>query len=198
MKPSNKLDEREVVTESVGPRAVGGHHQECPRCLLIILMLSMLEMPCGDIWPMRVRDDSWATVLRSLKCHASQDGGRTDTLERLGLYEAVLGAKLCQHFEGEICLVQHQILGRLAGGLISLGEIGPCRDHRTLSLRSRDGTLSRVPSFHEAVVKRARIVSVIWTCSTVAQSMQWPTAKGQTRSIWKSSSWGPRGNCRKG
>ncbi|PPS15908.1 hypothetical protein GOBAR_AA04688 [Gossypium barbadense] len=32
-----------------------------PQRLSIILMLSMLEMPCGDIWPMRVRDDSWAT-----------------------------------------------------------------------------------------------------------------------------------------
>ncbi|PPS02173.1 hypothetical protein GOBAR_AA18491 [Gossypium barbadense] len=62
--------------------------------------------PCGDIWPMRVRDDSWAAVLRSPKCHASlvMDGGRIDALERLGLYEAVPGAKVCQHFEGEKCM----------------------------------------------------------------------------------------------
>ncbi|PPS05074.1 hypothetical protein GOBAR_AA15589 [Gossypium barbadense] len=71
------------------------------------------------------------------------DGGRTDALERLGLYEAMRGAKVCQHFEG---LVQHQNLGRLASGLIHLGETGPCQDHRTLPLRSGDGTLSRVPS----------------------------------------------------
>ncbi|PPR97839.1 hypothetical protein GOBAR_AA22830 [Gossypium barbadense] len=32
-----------------------------------------------------------------------RDGGRTDALEGLGLYEAVLGAKVCQHFEGEKC-----------------------------------------------------------------------------------------------
>ncbi|PPS09439.1 hypothetical protein GOBAR_AA11223 [Gossypium barbadense] len=30
MKPSHELDERVVVAESVGPRAVEGHHQECP------------------------------------------------------------------------------------------------------------------------------------------------------------------------
>ncbi|PPR84279.1 hypothetical protein GOBAR_AA36432 [Gossypium barbadense] len=31
MKSPHELDERVVVTEPVGPRAVGGHHQECPR-----------------------------------------------------------------------------------------------------------------------------------------------------------------------
>ncbi|PPR83311.1 hypothetical protein GOBAR_AA37401 [Gossypium barbadense] len=141
MKPPHELDERVVVAESMGPRAV-------PQHLSIILMLSMPEMPYGDIWPMRVRDDSWATVLRSPKCRASlvMDGGRTDALEQLGLYEAVLGAKVWQHFEGEKCLEQHRTLGRLTGGLIRLGETGSCRDHHTLSLRSRDGTLSIVPS----------------------------------------------------
>ncbi|PPS09693.1 hypothetical protein GOBAR_AA10960 [Gossypium barbadense] len=64
MKPLHELDERVVVAESVGPRAVEGHHQECPP--------SMLEMPCGDIWPMRVKDDSWAAVLRSPNCLADQ------------------------------------------------------------------------------------------------------------------------------
>ncbi|PPR80649.1 hypothetical protein GOBAR_AA40065 [Gossypium barbadense] len=45
-----------------------------------------------------------------------------------------------------ISLVQHQTMGRLAGGLIHLGEIEPCRDHRSSSLRSEDGTLSIVSS----------------------------------------------------
>ncbi|PPR86075.1 hypothetical protein GOBAR_AA34617 [Gossypium barbadense] len=107
--PPHELDERVVVAESVGPRAVGGHHQEYPPCKYL------------------------------------RDGGITDALERPGLYEAVLGTKVCQHFEGEKCLKQHQTLGRLAGGLIPLGETEPCRDHHTLSLRSRDGTLSIVP-----------------------------------------------------
>ncbi|PPR85997.1 hypothetical protein GOBAR_AA34696 [Gossypium barbadense] len=31
MKPPHELDERVVVAELVGPRAVGGHHYECPR-----------------------------------------------------------------------------------------------------------------------------------------------------------------------
>ncbi|PPS13450.1 hypothetical protein GOBAR_AA07124 [Gossypium barbadense] len=30
MKPPHELDERMVVAESVGPRAMEGHHQECP------------------------------------------------------------------------------------------------------------------------------------------------------------------------
>ncbi|PPS17104.1 hypothetical protein GOBAR_AA03467 [Gossypium barbadense] len=72
-----------------------------------------------------------------------RDGGRTDALERLGLYKAVLRAKVCQHFEG---LEQHQSLGRLVGGLVYLGETRPYRDHHTLSLQSGDGTLSIVPS----------------------------------------------------
>ncbi|PPS04681.1 hypothetical protein GOBAR_AA15981 [Gossypium barbadense] len=93
MKSPHELDERVVVAEPVSPRAVGGHHQEHPR-----------RPPPRDIWPIRMRDDSWAAVLRSPKCHASQDGERTDALERLGLYEAVLGAKVCQHFEGEKCM----------------------------------------------------------------------------------------------
>ncbi|PPS06868.1 hypothetical protein GOBAR_AA13770 [Gossypium barbadense] len=100
--PLHELDERVVATESVGPRAMGGHHQECPR-----------RPPLRQIG----QDDI-----------GGGDGGRTDALERLGLYEAVLGAK-------------HQTLGRIAGGLIRLGEIEPCRDHRILSLLSEDETL---------------------------------------------------------
>ncbi|KHG24675.1 hypothetical protein F383_31335 [Gossypium arboreum] len=50
-------------------RYCGGY---VPRSFSIILILSMLEMPCGDIWPMRVREDDWAAVLRSPKCRASQ------------------------------------------------------------------------------------------------------------------------------
>ncbi|PPR97251.1 hypothetical protein GOBAR_AA23417 [Gossypium barbadense] len=210
MKPPHELDERVVVTELVGPRAVG----DIIRNVLVGFLLGRLgetilergrgveepEVPRqsshvgangDDPLPMPLRlvlncegyeigKMSWVLttpvlsrlpviVWAKIACKYLKDGGRTDALERLGLYEAVLRAKVCQHFEGEKCLVQQQTLGRLAGGLIRLGETRPRRDHRTLSLRSRDGKLSR-----------------------------WPAAKGQARSIWKSSSWGPRGNCRRG
>ncbi|PPS08193.1 hypothetical protein GOBAR_AA12445 [Gossypium barbadense] len=60
MKPLHELDERVVVAESVGPRAMGRHHQECPR-----------RPPPKEI----VRDDTGE----------GRDGGRTDALEWLGL-----------------------------------------------------------------------------------------------------------------
>ncbi|PPR88228.1 hypothetical protein GOBAR_AA32462 [Gossypium barbadense] len=171
MKLPHELDEKVVVAESVGPRAMG----DIIRNVLIGLLLSRLgETILGRVGSSvlldhphakHARDALWRHLADGkIACKYLRDGGRTDALERIGLYEAMLGAKVCQHFEGEKCmwrlracsfsslnspyisLVQHQTLGRLAGELILLGEIEPCRDHRTSSLRSKDGMLSIVPS----------------------------------------------------
>ncbi|PPR90103.1 hypothetical protein GOBAR_AA30580 [Gossypium barbadense] len=56
----------------------------------------VLTMPMLSHLPVIVR--------AKIACKYLRDGGRTDTLERVGLYEAVLGAKVCQHFEGEKCM----------------------------------------------------------------------------------------------
>ncbi|PPS17059.1 hypothetical protein GOBAR_AA03507 [Gossypium barbadense] len=167
---------------------------------------------------MRVRDDSWAAVLRSLKCRANlvTDGGRTNALERLGLYEAVIWAKVCQHFEGEKCMWRL----RACSSFFSLNSsvyrpnaasnsgtlswrINPPRRNRTVpgssylvitvwrwnveqcSIVSSKyvGSIIAKNNSHRSVVKRALIASANLTCSTAAQSMQRPTAKGRARSI---------------
>ncbi|PPR84630.1 hypothetical protein GOBAR_AA36082 [Gossypium barbadense] len=95
MKPPHELNERVVVVGMVGPRAMKGHHQECPRRGVEEPEVSRQSshvaangddpFRCDSVWYLR-------------------DGGRTDALEWLGLSEAAPGAKVCQHFEGEKCM----------------------------------------------------------------------------------------------
>ncbi|PPS07255.1 hypothetical protein GOBAR_AA13395 [Gossypium barbadense] len=65
MKPPYELDERVVVVETVGPRAVGGHISN----VLGDFLLSRLDETILR-W-----DDSWAAVLRSPKCRANRKVG---------------------------------------------------------------------------------------------------------------------------
>ncbi|PPR81574.1 hypothetical protein GOBAR_AA39140 [Gossypium barbadense] len=56
----------------------------------------------------------------------------------------------------------------------------PCNrniEYRSIVSSRYVGSIISKNSSHGLVVKRARIVSAIWTCSKVAQSMQWPAAK---------------------
>ncbi|PPR90806.1 hypothetical protein GOBAR_AA29881 [Gossypium barbadense] len=72
---------------------------------------------CQDMKPPHELDErvvvAESVVLRAVGGYSHQecprrlphrDGGRTDALKQLGLYEAVLGAKVCQHFKGEKCM----------------------------------------------------------------------------------------------
>ncbi|PPR95864.1 hypothetical protein GOBAR_AA24806 [Gossypium barbadense] len=103
MKPPLELDERVVVAELVGPRAAG----DIIKNFLVSLLLSRLgetilgrvgsSAPLDHPHAKHARDALW----RHLADESEGDGGRTNALELLGLYEAVLGAKVCQHFEGE-------------------------------------------------------------------------------------------------
>ncbi|PPS10193.1 hypothetical protein GOBAR_AA10449 [Gossypium barbadense] len=96
MKSSHELDERVVVAESVGPRAMG----EIIRSVLVGLLLDRL----GEMILWRVGSSAPLDHPHAKHARDVLDGGRTDALEQLGWYEAILGAKVCQHFEGEKCM----------------------------------------------------------------------------------------------
>ncbi|PPR95360.1 hypothetical protein GOBAR_AA25306 [Gossypium barbadense] len=98
-----------------------------------------------------------------MACRYLRDDRRTDALERVGLWEAAPGAKVCQHFEGEKCMWRVRVCSSffsfnsfvykpsaapnfrtLSWQTTRLGETRSCWDHRNLSLLSEDGTLSIV------------------------------------------------------
>ncbi|PPR93856.1 hypothetical protein GOBAR_AA26814 [Gossypium barbadense] len=66
-----------------------------------------------------------------------------------------------------------------------------------VSSRYVGSTISK-KSPHGSVVRRAWTASASWIYSRVVQSIQRPTPRGRTRSIWNSSSRGPGGNWRNG
>ncbi|PPR98668.1 hypothetical protein GOBAR_AA22009 [Gossypium barbadense] len=75
MKSPHELDERVVAAKSVGPRAVEGHHQECPR-----------RPP-----PRWIRRND--TREAKIACRHLKEGGRTDALEWLGFRRLRQGPK---------------------------------------------------------------------------------------------------------
>ncbi|PPR93487.1 hypothetical protein GOBAR_AA27183 [Gossypium barbadense] len=115
-----------------------------------------------------------------MACRYLRDGGRTDALERLGCRRPRQGPKcVSTSRERNVC-----------------GEWNV--EHSSIVSSRYVGSMFPKNSSQGSMVRRARIASANLTCSTAAQSMQWPVIKGRTRSIWKSSSWGPRGNYRRG
>ncbi|PPS20472.1 hypothetical protein GOBAR_AA00089 [Gossypium barbadense] len=64
------------------------------------------SVPLDHPYAKHARDALWRHLADEAKmvCRYLRDGGKTDALEWLGLLEAALGAKVCQHFEGEKCM----------------------------------------------------------------------------------------------
>ncbi|PPS11244.1 hypothetical protein GOBAR_AA09406 [Gossypium barbadense] len=100
----------ELVCDSTVAEKVGGPN---PRQCSIIFMWSILEMPCGDIWPISVSDEDWADV-RGMKYGRSKTCpclmlykkyASADALEQLGSWMPVAGMRATQHEEGWRILV---------------------------------------------------------------------------------------------
>ncbi|PPR98881.1 hypothetical protein GOBAR_AA21787 [Gossypium barbadense] len=106
MKPSHELDERVVVAESASSfvdwarRYWGGVEEPEVSCQPSHVGANGDEpLPIPLYLVLNHKGDEIA-------CKYLRDGGRTDALERLGLYEAVLGAKVCQQLKEKKCMWQ--------------------------------------------------------------------------------------------
>ncbi|PPS17647.1 hypothetical protein GOBAR_AA02945 [Gossypium barbadense] len=170
MKPPHELDKRVVVVESVGPRAVGGHRQECPPGLLLGRLSETILGRVGSSVPVdhphakHARDAMWR--------HLADEGTNGDDPLSMPL-RLVLNRKA-------------RIVGWRARGQ----SVPTPRGREMPSAAPNSGMLSwriNLPRRNWTVPGLSCLVITVWRWNVEHSSI-----------VSSSSSWGPQGNCRRG
>ncbi|PPR84620.1 hypothetical protein GOBAR_AA36092 [Gossypium barbadense] len=127
MKLPHELDKRVVVAELVGPRAVGGHHQECPR-RPPPRGVKEPEVSCQLSHVGANGDGPLPMPLRLVLNREGDEIGKVDDVP-----EAALGAKVCQHFKGEKCMWRLRVSKSFSSLNSSVYKPSAAPNSRTLS-----------------------------------------------------------------